>query len=130
MEHEEYLKDLAQSLRWRRIDDRAVIDVLREVSSEAAETRSAPVDRFGNADQYAERFNRGRSMSLGLWVATTGAMLATLAAAAYVVSTKAGSVPTSLPRSLAVYGVCAALLVAAVLTGHRLDRRLPRDFRT
>jgi hypothetical protein len=129
MEHEEYLKDLAQSLRWRRIGDPAVMDVLREVSSEAAESGSAPVDRFGDAGRYAEKFDRGRSTSLGLRVATTGALLATLAAAAYVVSTQVGIVPTSLTRSLVVYGVCAVLLVAAVLTGYRLDRRLPPDLR-
>jgi hypothetical protein len=104
MKHEEYLKDLAQELRWRRIDDDVVVDVLREVSSEVAETGATPADRFGDAAKYAEQFERGRSLLAGFIIATVGALLATLAAAGYAVSALLGINPSSLP--LGVYTVC------------------------
>src|SRR5687768_6657738 len=119
MEHEDYLKDLAQELRWRRIDDVVVVDVLREVSSEVAETGATPADRFGDAAKYAEQFERGRSLSAGFIIATVGALLATLTAGAYAVSSLLGINPSSLPRSLGVYTVCFVAMIAAVLAGHQ-----------
>jgi hypothetical protein len=130
MEHEDYLKDLAQELRWRRIDDHVVGDVLRGVSNEVAETGATPADRFGEAGEYAEQFERGRSLSAGFIIATVGALLATLAAAAYAVSSLVGVNTSSLPRSLGVYVVCFVAMIAAVLAGHQYDRRLPRQLRT
>ena len=130
MEHEGYLKDLTQNLRWRRIDDDAVTDVLREVSSEIAETGATPDDRFGDAAKYAEQFERGHKLSAGFLIATVGALLATLAAGACVVSTIVGVSSPSLPQSIVVYGICFVAMIIAVLTGLQLDRRLPRSFRT
>jgi hypothetical protein len=130
MQHEDYLKDLAQELRWRRIDDAAVAVVLRDVLSEVAESGATPADRFGDAANYAEQFERGRSLPAGFILATVGALLATLAAAAYAVSSLVGITPSSLPRSLGVYAACLVLMVTAVLAGHQYDRRLPRQLRT
>jgi len=128
--HEDYLKDLAQKLRWRRIDDDTVVDILREVASEAAETDTPPGERFGAAEEYAEQFERGHSLSVGFVAGTIGALLATFAAAAYVVSTIIGWSSPSLPRALAIYGTCFVVMILAVVAGQRYDRRLPRGLRT
>jgi hypothetical protein len=130
VEHEDYLKDLARSLRWRRIDDTAVAEALREVSSEIAETGASPDDRFGDAASYAEQFERGQSMSKGYLIATVGALLATFIAGGYLVATMIVDSPPSLPRSLGVYGTCFIAMIVAVLAGYQYDRRLPRGLRT
>ncbi|HEY5785590.1 MAG TPA: hypothetical protein VIT65_12510 [Microlunatus sp.] len=129
MKHEDYLKDLGQKLRWRRVDEATVADILREVASETAETDTAPDERFGPANEYAENFEQGHSLSIGFVLGTAGALLATVAAAAYVVSTIVGVISPSVPVSIGIYGTCFVVMIAAVIAGQRYDRRLPRGLR-
>lgn len=92
--------------------------------------RATPQDRFVDAGEYAQQFERGHSISVGFTVATVGALLASLAAAAYVVINIVDAGPPSLARSLAVYGTSFVAMIITVLAGHRYDRRLPSELRT
>lgn len=129
MRHEEYLKDLAQKLRWRRIDDDTVADILREVASEVNETGRTPEESFGTAADYAETFEPGRALSAGFVGGTVVALLATLAAAAHAASAMFGVSSPSLGGSVAIYAACLVALISAVVAGQRYDRRLPGRLR-
>lgn len=129
MSHEEYLKDLAQKLRWRRIDDDTVADILREVASEVSETGRTPEESFGTAADYAEKFERGHALSAGFVASTVVALLASLAAAAHAASALFGVSAPSLGASAAIYATCLIALISAVIAGQRYDRRLPGRLR-
>lgn len=129
MRDEEYLKDLAQELRWRRIDDDTIVDILREVASEASETDRSPQESFGAAADYAEKFERGRALPPGFVAGTVVALLATVAAAAHAVSTMFATSATSIGVSVAIYAICLIVMISAVVAGQRYDRRLPGRLR-
>lgn len=129
MRHEKYLKDLTQELRWRRIDDDTIADILREVASEVSETDRSPEESFGAAADYAEKFERGHTLSAGFVAGTVVALLATLAAAAHAVRTMVGTNAPSLGASVAIYAVCLVVMIGAVVAGQRYDRRLPGRLR-
>jgi hypothetical protein len=124
---EKYLRDLTYELRWRRLPEDQVADVVREVQSDLAESGADPEEVYGKARAYAATFPKGRSMSRGYRIATIGITVAVLLVLVRVVSSVVteGSGNPLISILVLVGAFLLALLSAGV--GAQIDRKLPAE---
>lgn len=125
MNNSTYLRNLALELRWRRIPDSEVVDILREVASEATSDGQDLRSRIGTPDAYASTFPRAKAWPVGYLVTTIGVLLAVILVGVRVFTSLALDLYPGLGLSLAIYGAAVVVVVAAVMIGRQLDQRLP-----
>lgn len=125
MSIEEYLRALAYELRQRKHDEEMVGNVLQEVSSYLAESGETGEAAFGQPRDYAASFPEGTTKSRGARVGTLAGLVVTVTLAAYLVLRGTFDVSFGISGTLTYFGVMLAVTAALIVTGQRLDRRLP-----
>lgn len=122
-----YLKEMAASLRWRRIEEERVVGVLRDLAADATADRSLE-QAHGPAADVAEAHGRGNALP------PPGLVISSVLQVALVATwigwnlhrITVGSGP-SLLLSLGSSALTLVLLVLCTGLGRTIDGRLPDD---
>lgn len=125
MSKDDYLKNLAFQLRWRRMPEAEVAQALREVQVEAAAAGQDPAQLFGPEKAYAASFAKGKSTSPGFWVITVAMLIAVALVVSRIVTAIASDGPSNPLVSLGVLVGAAAIAFLGAIVGAALDHRMP-----
>lgn len=125
MSSQEYLKALAFELRQRKHNEDMVSSTLQEVSSHLAESGESGEAAFGQPKDYAASFPAGTTTSRGARVGTLAGLVVILALATYLVLRGTVGVSFGISGTLIYFALVVAVTAALIVTGQRMDRRLP-----
>lgn len=122
-----YLKDMAAALRWRRIEEVRVVEVLRELTATASTSGRPLEETHGVAAKAAEKHERGKAWPTGLIVSNVLYVLVLGACIGYNTHRILGGSGPNLLVALASLLVTVFLLVLCTGVGHTIDSRLPEE---
>lgn len=125
MSSQEYLKALAYELRQRKHNEDMVCSTLQEVSSHLAESGENGEAVFGQPRDYAASFPAGATTSRGVRVGSLAGLVVIVTLAAYLVLRGTFDISFGISGTLTYFGAVAAVTAALIVTGQRMDRRLP-----
>ncbi len=129
MTNEEYFKNLAYELRWRRLPESTVAETLREVRTEATAAQSTPHELFGSEKSYAESFPKGKTASKGFWVISVSVAIAALLLLSRIVSRIVTHGESDLLTVILTLVGAVAIVFFGSIIGAMLDHRIPRDLK-
>ena len=126
MMDDEYVKNLAYQLRWRRMPEPVVAQTLREVRAESEAAQHTPADLFGPAKSYADSFAKGTTISKGSWIITVAVSVAVLLVLGRVITSFATAAESNpLFSILTLLGALSIVFIGAII-GATVDHRIPR----
>lgn len=126
MMNDEYFKNLAYQLRWRRMPESVVAQTLREVRAESEAAQSTPLELFGPEKSFAETFTKGKATSKGFWIITVAVAVAVLVVLGRVVTSFATAGESNpLISVLALVGALAIAFIGSII-GAMVDHRIPK----
>jgi hypothetical protein len=121
----EYFRALALGLRQRKLSEDQVADLLRELQSHLQETGARPEEAFGSPKEYAERFPKGSTVSIGSKVGYLAAAVLMVLIGAKVFTGQVLGISLGFPGTLIYLGATVLLTFALVAWSNVLQRRLP-----
>lgn len=126
MMNDEYFKNLAYQLRWRRMPESVVAQTLREVRAESEAAQSSPSELFGPEKSYAESFTKGKATSKGFWIITVAVTIAVLLVLGRIISALASAAESNpLFSILTLVGALGIIFIGAII-GAMVDHRIPK----
>lgn len=124
--NEEYFKNLAYELRWRRLPEPDVALALREVHAESEAAQSTPAELFGPEKSYAESFTKGKTTSKGYWIISIAVAIAALLVLARIIFSFVTTAPSNpLFSILNLVGALAIIFIGSII-GSMVDHRIPQ----
>lgn len=127
MSNDEYFKNLAYELRWRKLPESTVADTLREVRAESTAAQSSPEELFGPEKSYAESFPKGKVTPKGFWIISVAVVIACLLILARVISSFILRADSNPLYSILVLASAVAVVFFGSVIGAMVDHRVPKS---
>ncbi|MFJ2619843.1 hypothetical protein [Glutamicibacter sp. NPDC087344] len=124
--NDEYVKNLAYQLRWRRMPEDAVARTLREVRAQSMAARSTPLELFGPEKRYSESFAKGQAISKGFWIITFAVATSVLLILGRVITALVTSTESNPLFSILMLVAAAAIVLIGSVVGALVDHRIPK----
>jgi hypothetical protein len=122
----EYFTSLAMELRYRKLGEDQIGDVLRELQSHLQDTGGHPEEIFGSPKEYAGRFPKGTSVSPGSRIGYLAAAMLVILLGIKSFSGLVLNLSLGLPATLTYYAAVVALTAALIFWSVAVQRRLPK----
>lgn len=122
----DYLKSLATELRWRRLEEDRVREILAATRATLAAGERTGQETFGDPNLYASTFGKGKARHRGHLLNQSATAVAFIALVGFMVL-NSGRGLSSIATNVVALVIAVAVSFTCYLVGQRLDNGVPEQ---